>query len=74
MSPSLLRCSLALAASAGLLALASAQSPTVTLNNGYLEGVQSSTMAGKPYFSFHNIPFAEPPVGDYRFRVRIQLL
>jgi hypothetical protein len=43
--------------------------PTVKLDNGFLKGIQTSTMGGKPYYSFKNIFFAEPPTGVNRFKV-----
>lgn len=38
---------------------------------GWLLGVQETSEAGTPYYAFRGIPYAAPPVGDLRFKVRI---
>lgn len=43
---------------------------TITTNSGRIRGIQNRTLLEKiPYFSFRGIPFAEPPIGDLRFKV-----
>lgn len=43
--------------------------PIVTTSGGQLQGIQLSTGILQPnYFAFKGIPFAEPPVGNLRFR------
>lgn len=36
---------------------------------GGLDGYVMKTMTGKRIYAFEGIPYAEPPVGPYRFRV-----
>ncbi|CAG4978991.1 unnamed protein product [Colias eurytheme] len=40
----------------------------VKVNEGVLEGSKVDNVYGKPYFSFKGIPYAEPPLGDLRFK------
>ncbi|CAH2252348.1 esterase FE4-like [Pararge aegeria] len=40
----------------------------VDVNEGILEGQVVVNPYGSPYFSFKGIPYAEPPVGDLRFK------
>ncbi|XP_052741138.1 uncharacterized protein LOC112044151 [Bicyclus anynana] len=40
----------------------------VSVNEGILEGDVVRSAYGSPYFSFKGIPYAEPPVGDLRFK------
>lgn len=43
--------------------------PIVTTTTGQLQGIQLSTGVLQPnYFAFKGVPFAEPPVGNLRFR------
>lgn len=37
---------------------------------GRLRGSQLSSASGKKFHAFRAIPYAEPPVGDLRFKVR----
>lgn len=41
----------------------------VKVTEGIIEGVVVNNEYGCPYFSFKGIPYAEPPVGDLRFKV-----
>lgn len=41
----------------------------VEVSEGILEGKVVDNEYGCPYFSFKGIPYAEPPVGDLRFKV-----
>ncbi|XP_045506429.1 juvenile hormone esterase-like [Colias croceus] len=40
----------------------------IKVNEGVLEGCKVNNVYGKPYFSFKGIPYAEPPLGDLRFK------
>jgi hypothetical protein len=44
--------------------------PIVTLKQGKLLGKKAKTLDGFDYYSFARIPYAEPPVGELRFKVR----
>ncbi|XP_063602950.1 esterase E4-like [Penaeus indicus] len=52
------------------LAVAAAQEETVQvqLQQGVIEGARSEAGEGRFLYSFQTIPFAEPPVGDLRFK------
>lgn len=52
-----------------LVNVAVTQAPRVTTPLGEIEGSILTTRLGKPIFSFRNIRYAKPPVGDLRFRV-----
>ncbi|KAL3282162.1 hypothetical protein HHI36_005357 [Cryptolaemus montrouzieri] len=44
------------------------QNPRVTISDGIVEGKILKTKEGREFQAFQGIPFAEPPVGDLRFR------
>lgn len=46
------------------------KSPTVKVNQGFLRGSVKSNIDGGEYIYFQGIPFAEPPLGKLRFKVR----
>lgn len=43
----------------------------VTIEQGTLNGKQIETRSGRKVFGFLGIPYAAPPVGDLRFKVRV---
>lgn len=43
---------------------------TIKIQEGSIRGKLNETLFDKsPYYSFRGIPFAEPPIGDLRFKV-----
>lgn len=46
----------------------SAQRPIVTTNKGLVRGITQRTVQGKFVDAFLGIPYAQPPIGQYRFR------
>lgn len=44
--------------------------PLVTTKNGKIRGIQRvSQYSKKEYCSFLGVPYAQPPIGDLRFKV-----
>lgn len=41
----------------------------VKVTEGVLEGQEKINKLGGKFYSFKGIPYAEPPVGDLRFKV-----
>lgn len=46
----------------------------VQVKEGILQGQVVSNPYGCPFYSFKGIPYAEPPIGDLRFKVILNLL
>lgn len=47
----------------------------VTIEQGTLQGQQYNTILSyKPYVSFLGVPYAKPPVGDLRFKVKFMII
>jgi hypothetical protein len=46
----------------------------VTVAQGKLRGREATTKSGATYYSFQGIPYAKPPVGSLRFKVRRNVL
>jgi len=44
-------------------------SPIVTIQEGQIKGTVSEDVRGGKFYSFMGIPYAKPPVGDWRFKV-----
>lgn len=46
----------------------------VTLKAGKIQGVKVvSSFNGAEYCAFYGVPYAQPPIGDLRFRVSISI-
>lgn len=45
--------------------------PHVEIPSGKIQGSLLSSMAGVEILSFRGVPYAEPPVGELRFQVKI---
>lgn len=45
------------------------QNPQVKLSSGTVEGFHQKSFNGKDFISFEGIPYAQPPVGNNRFKV-----
>jgi len=43
--------------------------PVVTTKIGNVHGYTMKTIGGREIYAFEGIPFAEPPIGNLRFRV-----
>lgn len=44
----------------------------VKVSEGVLEGELVENEYGDTFYSFKGIPFAQPPTGDLRFKVRLR--
>ncbi|XP_072941126.1 esterase B1-like [Epargyreus clarus] len=44
------------------------ENPIVTVKEGQLKGALATLVNGDQYYGFKGIPYAQPPVGDLRFR------
>lgn len=45
----------------------------VVTTYGPVRGNQRTSFMGDKFYSFRGIPYAKPPVGDLRFKVRLHL-
>lgn len=52
------------------LILSSSQ-PEVTLGQGIVRGLYTKTFSNRQIASFEGIPYAKPPLGKHRFKVKI---
>lgn len=43
---------------------------TVNTKQGLLKGAMTKTLNGTKYYEFLEIPYAKPPIGNLRFKVR----
>lgn len=46
------------------------EEPIVEIQNGPIRGVIKKTVEGREYCAFLGIPYAKPPIGNLRFKVR----
>lgn len=46
---------------------------TVNARNGPIRGILKTTIRNVPYYSFKGIPYAKPPIGDLRFKVKANI-
>jgi hypothetical protein len=46
------------------------EDPVVTTPLGKVRGYPLQSREGRQYFGFYKVPFAQPPLGDLRFKVR----
>lgn len=44
--------------------------PIISIADGSIRGEKLNSVRGGSYYSFKGIPYAKPPVGDLRFKVR----
>lgn len=44
--------------------------PVVEIENGFVSGMLSKTWKGRTIYKFEGIPYAVPPVGQLRFKVK----
>ncbi|GAB6028662.1 hypothetical protein CHUAL_004490 [Chamberlinius hualienensis] len=51
-----------------IVSLVVTQNPIVEIAEGQLQGKTGESVFGRPYSAFLSIPFAQPPVGDLRFK------
>lgn len=67
-------CKLFLIVSATTLALQAASphsAPTVHVHQGTLTGTYLTSRYGRTFAAFQGIPYAQPPIGNLRFKVRV---
>ena len=56
-----------------VLALSFAQQesqPQLQIELGILRGTITASVKGRPFYAFKGIPYAKPPVGKHRFKVK----
>jgi carboxylesterase type B len=51
----------------------SMERPKVHIEQGELEGAVLTSRNGRTFAAFQGIPYAEPPVGNLRFKVRFKI-
>ena len=49
------------------------EAPTVSTKLGQISGIVEKSFESVEYFSYKGIPFAEPPLNELRFRVRLYI-
>lgn len=48
------------------------EKPLIEISNGLLEGTLRKSYNGRIFSSFEGVPYAGPPVGEFRFEVCIE--
>jgi carboxylesterase type B len=56
-----------------LTAVYSTERRKVCIEQGELEGTTLTSRNGRTFAAFQGIPYAEPPVGNLRFKVRFKI-
>lgn len=46
---------------------------TVKIEDGILRGQILQSRDGRPYYSYTGIPYAKPPIGEFRFKVKYDI-
>lgn len=54
-----------------LAVFANAENPIVEIPQGLLRGSVDTDRNGNDFYKFMNVPYAQPPIGDLRFKVSI---
>lgn len=54
-----------------LCLIKSSNLPEVAIEQGIVRGLYIKTFSNRLIASFESIPYAEPPIGNYRFKVSI---
>ena len=66
----MIRLSCALSLLVVLAGCALGDDPRVVLDQGSLKGTTLTSRGGRNIYSFKSIPFAAPPIGDLKYKVR----
>jgi carboxylesterase type B len=51
------------------IAYGNSEVPIIETQSGHVSGVSEKSYSGYDYLAYYGIPFAEPPVGNLRFKV-----
>ncbi|KAL3288034.1 hypothetical protein HHI36_002486 [Cryptolaemus montrouzieri] len=56
-----------------LISTANSENPNLIINDGQLEGTIMRTKGGRAFSAFLGIPYAEPPMGELRFKAPVPI-